>query len=119
MHHSIELFHQPTLMHNFLYSLKLVDEIILYYDGRSKKHQMCMYVCLFVHFCYIICHLGFTIPKCLQNSIIWFLPVKHTFILYLKYYSGNMFRLAIESPSGPYIKIQILILSTVNEFGIP
>jgi hypothetical protein len=24
------------------------------------------------------------------------------------YYSGNMFRLAIESSSGPYIKIQIL-----------
>ena len=49
----IELFHQPTLMHNFLYSLticllhyykencalKLVDEIVLYYDARSKKHQ--------------------------------------------------------------------------------
>jgi hypothetical protein len=28
--------------------------------------------------------------------------------LYLMYYSGNMFRLAIESSSGPYIKIQIL-----------
>ena len=45
-----DLFHQPTLMHNFLYSLticllryycalKLVDEIILYYDARSKKLQ--------------------------------------------------------------------------------
>ena len=99
MHHSIELFHQPTLTHNFLYSLticllhyyprhvssinmpifrrkncihtasgifalckrlhstvhsvtnillmnkencalKLVDEIILYCDARSKKHQI-------------------------------------------------------------------------------
>ena len=97
MHHSIELFHQPTLMYNFLYSLKicllhyyprqvsninmpifrrkncihtvsgifalckrlhstlvenillmtkencalkLVDEIILYYDARSKKLQI-------------------------------------------------------------------------------
>jgi hypothetical protein len=28
---------------------------------------------------------------------------------YLMYYSCNMFRLAIESSSGPYIKIQILI----------
>ena len=70
----VELFHQPTLMHNFLYSLticllhyyprhvskhvednsttnillmdkencalKLVDEIILYYDARSKIHKI-------------------------------------------------------------------------------
>ena len=28
----------------------------------------------------------------------------HTFILYLIYYLGNMFRLTIESSSGPYIK---------------
>jgi len=62
----MELFHQPTLMHTFLYSLticllhyypqhvtvtnillknkdnfalKLVDEIILYYDARLKKLQ--------------------------------------------------------------------------------
>jgi len=34
----------------------------------------------------------------------------HFLFLYLKYYSGNMFRLAIESSSGPYIKIQILNL---------
>ena len=47
------LFHQPTLMDNFLYSLtnillmnkencglKLVDEIILYYDAWSQKHQI-------------------------------------------------------------------------------
>ena len=45
------------------------------------------------------------------NSIIWFLSVKHTFILYLMHYLGNMFRLTIESSSGPYIKIQILIRS--------
>ena len=38
MHHSIELFHLPTLMHNC--ALKLVNEIILYYDARSKKHQI-------------------------------------------------------------------------------
>ena len=56
-------------------------------------------------------NLVFTIPECLQNSIKWSLPVKHTFLLlYLMYYSGNMFRLAIESSSGPYIKIQILNL---------
>ena len=34
----------------------------------------------------------------------------HLLLLYLMYYSGNMFRLAIESSSGPYIKIQILNL---------
>jgi len=28
VHHSLKLFHHPTLMHNF--ALKLVDEIILY-----------------------------------------------------------------------------------------
>jgi hypothetical protein len=41
----------------------------------------------------------------------WFLSVKHTFILYLMHYLSNMFRLTIESLSGPYIKIQILIHS--------
>ena len=62
VHHSIELFHQPTLMYNYALkltdeiiencalklvdeiiencALKLVDEIILYYDARSKKHQI-------------------------------------------------------------------------------
>jgi len=44
-------------------------------------------------------------------SIIWFLAAKHTFILCLMHYLGNMFRLTIESSSGPYIKIQILIHS--------
>ena len=34
----VVLFHQPTLMHNC--ALKLVDEIILYYDARSKKYQI-------------------------------------------------------------------------------
>jgi hypothetical protein len=34
----------------------------------------------------------------------------HLIFLYLMYYTGNMFRLAIESSSGPYIKIQILNL---------
>jgi hypothetical protein len=53
-------------------------------------------------------NLVFTIPECLQNSIKWSLPVKRSFYLYLIYYSGNMFRLASESSSGPYIKIQIL-----------
>ena len=28
------------LMNKENYALKLVDEIILYYDARSKKHQM-------------------------------------------------------------------------------
>jgi len=31
----VELFHQPEN-----YALKLVDEIILYYDARLKKHQI-------------------------------------------------------------------------------
>jgi hypothetical protein len=31
----------------------------------------------------------------------------YLFIMYLVYHSGNMFRLAIESSSGPYIKIQM------------
>ena len=44
-------------------------------------------------------------------SIIWFLSLKHTFILYLMHYLGNMFGLTIESSSGPYRKIQILICS--------
>jgi len=34
----------------------------------------------------------------------------HLLLLYLMYYSGNMFRLSIELSSGPYIKIQILNL---------
>ena len=34
-------------------------------------------------------------------------------LLYLMYYSGNMFRLAIESSSGPYIKYRSLIYSNV------
>ena len=34
----------------------------------------------------------------------------HLLLLYSMYYSGNMFRLVIESSSGPYIKIQILNL---------
>jgi len=34
----------------------------------------------------------------------------HLLLLYLMYYSGNMFRLAIELSSGPYIKIQIFNL---------
>jgi hypothetical protein len=56
-------------------------------------------------------NLVFTIPECLPNSIKWSLSVKHTFLLlYLMYYSGNMFRLSIKSSSGPYIKIQILNL---------
>jgi hypothetical protein len=39
------------------------------------------------------------------NSIKWSLSVKHTFsLLYLMYYSGDMFRLSIGSSSGPYIK---------------
>jgi len=33
----LKLFHQPTLMHNC--ALNLVDEVILYYDARSKKLQ--------------------------------------------------------------------------------
>jgi len=33
-----------------------------------------------------------------------FISQTHLFLLYLMYYSGNMFRLAIESSSGPYIK---------------
>ena len=48
--------------------------------------------------------------ECENVSIIWFLSVKNSFILYLMHYSGNMFRLTIESSSGPYIKIQILNL---------
>jgi len=55
-------------------------------------------------------NLVFTIPECLQNSIKWSLSVKHTFLLlYLMYYSGNMFPLAIESSSGPYIGICIFM----------
>jgi hypothetical protein len=34
----------------------------------------------------------------------------HLLFLYLLYYSGNMFRLAVESSSGPYIQIQTLNL---------
>jgi hypothetical protein len=38
-------------------------------------------------------------------SIKWSLSVKHSFLLlYLMYYPGDMFRLSIESSSGPYIK---------------
>ena len=62
MHYSIELFHQPTLMHNFLYfinnmfvhstlvesgkencALKLVDEIILFFREFREYDQMCGY----------------------------------------------------------------------------
>jgi len=32
----------------------------------------------------------------------------HLLLLYLIYYLGNMFQLAVESSSDPYIKIQIL-----------
>ena len=32
VHHSIELFHQPTLMHNFLYSLTIC---MLHYYPRN------------------------------------------------------------------------------------
>jgi len=46
--------------------------------------------------------------KTLNNMV---LSVKQTFILYLMHHLGNMFRLTIESSSGPYIKIQILIHS--------
>jgi hypothetical protein len=42
----------------------------------------------------------------------------HLLLLYLMYYSGNMFRLTIESSSGPYIKIQILNLLQIC-YGIP
>ena len=51
-------------------------------------------------------------PKRLVKFLIkWSLPLKHTFLfLNLMYYSGNMFRLAIESSSGPYIKIEIYLL---------
>jgi hypothetical protein len=37
-----------------------------------------------------------------------FISKTHFLLLYLMYYSGDMFRLSIESSSGPYIKIQIL-----------
>ena len=30
-------------------ALKLVEEIILYYDARSKKHQMCSMLDFFYH----------------------------------------------------------------------
>ena len=35
MHHSIELFHQPTLMHNFLYSLTIC--LLHYYPIRERE----------------------------------------------------------------------------------
>jgi hypothetical protein len=47
-------------------------------------------------------------PGVFSNSIKLSLSVKNTLCFDLMYYSGNMFRLAIESSSGPYIKIQIL-----------
>jgi hypothetical protein len=39
------------------------------------------------------------------NKIV-FTSQTQVLFLYLMYYSGNMFRLAIESSSGPYIKIK-------------
>ena len=39
-----------------------------------------------------------------------FISQTHLLLLYLMYYSGKMFRLAVESSSGPYTKIQILNL---------
>ena len=47
--------------------------------------------------------------NCYLNKIV-FTSQTHLLFLYVIYYSGNMFRLAIESSSGPYIKIQILKL---------
>ena len=35
VHHSIELFHQPTLMHNFLYSLTIC--LLHYYPGHVSN----------------------------------------------------------------------------------
>jgi len=61
-----ELLHQPSLMHNFPYSLtmcllmnrencalKLVDEIILYYEARSKKHKITLNCLQFIVIIYI------------------------------------------------------------------
>ena len=38
MHHSIELFHQPTLMHSFLYSLTIC--LLHYYPRRVSSINM-------------------------------------------------------------------------------
>jgi hypothetical protein len=47
--------------------------------------------------CGSILNLVFNIPECLPDSIKWSLSVKHTFLLlYLMYYSGDIFRLSIE-----------------------
>ena len=40
-------------------ALKLVEEIILYYDERSKKHQItyvcvCMYIYIYIYICVYI-----------------------------------------------------------------
>jgi len=32
-------------------AVKLVDEIILYYDAQSKKHQITVYICLIPQYC--------------------------------------------------------------------
>jgi len=42
-----------------------------------------------------------------------FISQTRLILMYLMYFSDNMFRLAIESSSGPYIKIQILNLLEV------
>jgi hypothetical protein len=85
-----DCFHSPwvQILSNEIKALEL--------SLAPEKNQVCLE----------FLNLVFTIPECLPNSIKWSLSVKHTFlVLYLMYYSGNVFRLSIESSSRPYIKI--------------
>ena len=103
---------------HLMVSLCVADLVVDRWNCSGKLYTINSDYCISTNMNYRIslCDLSlvFTIPECLQNSIIWFLSVKHTFILYLMHYLGNMFRLTIESSSGPYIKRQILIHS--NEY---
>ena len=50
-------------------ALKMVDEIILYYYARSKKHQITLYIYTYIYiYIYIVNHARFFI---LIANLIW------------------------------------------------
>ena len=50
-------------------ALKLVNEIILYYDARSKKHQNNKFCIRFPLFFVCVESVPSWLPKCVQNTV--------------------------------------------------
>jgi hypothetical protein len=87
---------------------KNLYENFLLFQIKYGLHEVRLYTLKITYWLSEIPHALHEVRLYSKNFEVFFISQAHLFILYLMYYLGNMFRLDIESSSGPYIKIQIL-----------